>query len=235
MPDANPDLQYYVTFAAKGFTPVVVLLGETPAHVTSGYGGWTVVARQRRVGLSVWNGREPIKMDVPILFDGVADEISQEVAISRLSRMALISSHSSEPSVVTVSSKGVPKPGPKNWVIESLDWGTDVIWDFSSKGVMARLRQDCVVHLLQYVDEDRVALGKISKGAAAKKASSKIAPFGWAASVKALEGDTLPKIASRVYRPTGVDDWLKLKKANPGVRDPRHVKKGTLIRVPKKK
>ena len=134
-PTLPPDVYavYKVTFASAGITPVAVFLGTTPIQIASGYGGWTVTSRNRKVGLTTWNGRDPLRMSIPILFDGYMDGTSQEIPISRLSRMAVESSASPEPPIVTVKGPAVPVPtGPVQWVIENLSWGSNTIWDTSA-------------------------------------------------------------------------------------------------------
>ena len=235
-PTPAPTPKNFITFRSAGITSVVVLLGTTPIAIASGYGGWTVTSRNRRVGLTTWAGRDPLRMTIPILFDGFANGVSQEIPISRLSRMAIESASSPEPPVIQISGAGVPVPtGPVQWVIESLTWGSNVIWDITPKGVMARMRQDCTVNLLQYVQGDRIAFKNLKIGASinAKPTASSVAPKGWQPTVIAKQGDTLKKIAARVYRPSTPTDWKLLKKAN-NIRDPNKLKKGQRIRVPKK-
>jgi hypothetical protein len=215
-----------VTFTAEGIPSVTVLLDTTPVTIASGYGGWTVVSRQRRVGLTVWEGKDPLRMSIPVLFNGYEDGLSVEVPISHLSRMALPPTGGGEPPTVTYSSQVVPKPGPTVWVIENLQWGTNVLWGFSSNGVMARLRQDCVVNLLQYVADDRLALKNVAVGQAAGTGASKT---GWPKRYTVATGDTLQKIAAKEYGDSG--KWNKIATAN-GIRDGSSLKKGTVLTIP---
>lgn len=215
-----------VTFSADGIGSAVALLDSTPVNIPSGYGGWTVTSRQRRIGLTVWQGKDPIRMAVAVLFDGYADGISQEVHISRLSRMGLPPASGGEPPVVTVAGLGVPKPGPVQWVIETLAWGSNVLYETASNGVMARLRQDCVVNLLQYVADDRTAFKNLAPGGAIATGSSK---SGWPKTYTAKTGDTLNSIAKRFYG--DASKWKKIGNAN-GIIDPKAVKQGQKIRIP---
>jgi LysM repeat protein len=218
---------YKVTFSADGIAPVTVLLDETPANIASGYGGWTVVSRDRRVGLTVWNGKDPLRMVVPVLFDGVTSGVSQEVLISRLSRMALPPTTGGEPPVVKCRGMALPNPGPTDWVIENLQWGTNVIVDTAINGVTGRLRQDCVVNLLQYVDEDRVAFKNIQpgrpkpKGGASKK--------GWPKTYNVKPHDTLQRVAKIYYK--NASKWHKIADAN-GLRDPHNLMGKKTLRIP---
>lgn len=221
---------YKVTFTASGIAPVAVPLGEDPVTIPSGYGGWTVTSRQRRVGLTVWQGKDPIRMSVPILFDGVNDGESQEVAISRLSRMALPPTTGGEPPQVRVSGRGVPSPGPSVWVIENLRWGTNIIRDFAGNGVHARLRQDCVVELLEYRADDIAAFRGLQPGkvtnVAKKTGSSKT---GWPKTHVVAKGETLGSIAAHYYH--DASKWRKIADANK-IRDPNMIKVGQRLRIP---
>lgn len=224
---------YTITFSATGISPVTVGLDETPIQISSGYGGWTVVDRQRRVGVTVWNGKDPLRMTVPILFDGIEDGTSQEVAISRLSRMALPPTTGGEPPQVTIAGTGVPKPGPSAWVIESLGWGTNVIRDYATNGVHARLRQDCIVNLLEYRADDKAAFKNLTPGKVhnVSKTTSTGSTKGWPKNYTVKSGDTLAGIAAHEYG--DASKWRKIADAN-NIRDPNVVKNqvGRVLKIP---
>lgn len=169
----------YKFVSSKG-TSVICLRGSNAPKQTGGGGGWEVEARPRRVGLTLWKGREPYRMDVPVLFDGWAADRSIEVAISTLNQMQM-GKDLQEPASVTIEGL-VPVKGIK-WVIESIEWGDEVIW-----GDPGRLRQDAVVRLLQYNPE---VMFQITKTSTPKPKT-----------VKTKAGDTLRKVAARpdVYR-----------------------------------
>jgi hypothetical protein len=213
---------YKITFSSRGYPDVVVLHDEAPV-VVSGYGGWTTTQRARRVSLTEWQGKDPLKMDVPILFDGLADKDGQEIAITTLSHMALPASEGSEPPVIAIDGPGVPEPGPQDWVIEGIDWGSNVVFDFNDNGFMVRMRQDAVVHLLQYVSDDRIAFKNVTLGSATKR--------GWPKSYTVKSGDTLQKIAARkdIYHDS--TKWSKIATAN-GLRGSKPLKVGTKLRIP---
>ena len=216
-----------VTFSADGIADVVVLLGETPAQITGGYGGWVTEPRERRKALTQWQGKDPIRMQISVLFDGVRTNEGQELPISRLSRMALPPIAGGEPPTVEVAGRGVPKPGPPRWVIESLNWGTNVIWDFSTDGVMVRMRQDCVVNLMEYVGADRVAFANIKPGTSGKVTGK--SKTGWPKTHIVKPGETMAKIAVKYYKNSKL--WSKISKAN-GIRDPKTIKPGQTLRIP---
>lgn len=204
-----------VTFTADGVPSVTVLQDQQPAQVSGGYGGWSVVQRQRRVGLTEWQGVDPIRMQIPVLFDGFADGISQEIAISHLSRMALPPSVGGEPPVVQVRGLAVPKPGPRLWVIETLSWGTNVLWDTSTNGVTVRLRQDCTVGLLQYRADDRTVFSDLAPATIGGKSKA-----GWPKQYIVQKNDTLQVVAAKYYNDS--TKWHKIATAN-NIRDPRNL------------
>lgn len=223
--------RYRITFSADGMKPVAVLLGDTPITVASGYGGWNVVNRQRRVGLTVWQGKDPIRMSIPILFDGITEQASQEIPISHLSRMALPPGTGGEPPSLKIKGPGVPNPGPAKWVIENLQWGTNVIWDFAQNGVMARLRQDCVVNLLEYRAPDRAEFAPMLP--ASKRTLTGKSKAGWPKTYVIKDNDTLAKIAVHFYK--DANKWKQIAQEN-GIRDPGSVStkvwQGKTIRIP---
>lgn len=130
---------------------VTCWLGADPPKPTGGYGGWDIVERPRRVGLTQWNGREPIQMDVPIVIDGFKHNDSVEYEITKLERMAL--PFIKEPPEVKLIGSAVPH-SDLDWVIQDIEWGTDVI----RIGNGDRVRQDAVVKLISKVDVDKVKL-----------------------------------------------------------------------------
>src|SRR5205823_4249211 len=73
------------------------LRDEAAPYIAGGYGGWQVVNRMRRTGLTQWVGRDPVRVVVPALFDGWESQEGQEIEISNLERMALPALRGGEP------------------------------------------------------------------------------------------------------------------------------------------
>jgi hypothetical protein len=209
---AVADKYYYTIRSSDGHT-VKVLRGDGVPKATDGMGGWTIVSRPRRTALTQWDGRNPYSMDLPVLFDGLGDNISVENDIARLFQMS-VGSDFTPPPTVTVDG-GVPVKGA-TWVINGIDWGDDVIYDQASKGNAYRLRQDAVVHLVQYRPEQRV-----------KILTTKVVPNIY---VVHRSGETMRTIAKAMYG--DARKWTAIKKANPKVRDPNHLKVNTKLRIP---
>jgi hypothetical protein len=211
-----------ITFVSKHINDVTVLKGDAPIKVTDGFGGWTVVDRPHRRGLTVFTGPQPFRMDVPVLFDGWQKHTGQEHEISRLSRMGRMQGEEDEPPVIRVRGYGIPDTGVDKWVIENIQWGDNVIWDRSSKGDLVRLRQDATVQMMEYVAPDRIKLARL----ASQKPGSGI----WPKHYVIHHHDTLQKIAKKFYHDH--TKWKIIAQAN-GIHDPKHLKSGRIITIPR--
>jgi hypothetical protein len=229
---------FIVTISADGFPDVVALLDAQPPQVTGGQGGWTTVARQRKLALTQWQGNDPLRLSVPIIFDAVAiDNIAkQKICMVTLGKMGRPHKGAGEPPIVHIDGPGdildpTGKGVKEEWVIENLQWGTNVRRERVVDG-WGQLRQDVVVNLIEYIDEDRVAfanLPAISKHRHKrdKKKKKKNTPdggtargkntHGWPKWYHPKPGDTLPKIAAKFYGDSSM--WHRIAKAN-NMRDP---------------
>lgn len=209
----TPPLKFMVTFRASTGSQVTVLRGDGPPKITSGEGGWDVISRPRRVALTQWTGHDPYRMDIPILFDGWHDRSSVEESISRLNAMAM--GHDFEPPPTLHVDGAVPVKGA-TWVIEAIDWGDEVYWDLSAQGRYFRMRQDAIVHLLQYQAEQRLNI-----------IMPKTLPNEF---IVPRDGFTLRDVAKAMYG--NAKNWKKILRANPDIRDPNKLKAQQTIRVP---
>jgi len=195
---------YYGLTASNGMT-LTVLRDEAPPQITGGRGGWEVVPRRRRKGLTKWVGRDPLHMDVPVIFDGwtTVPPYSIESDKNTLMDMANGDNFVIPP---TIKIEGnLPAQGV-TWVIEDLTWGTNVIWDMDNEGNDILVRQDCVIHLLQYVEEDVV-----------KILTTNPLPKTY----NIVDGDTPRSVALKQLGDAAL--WVRIRDANPDkVRDPNH-------------
>jgi len=208
--------KYYYVFKASNGLQVKVLRGAAPpTMMAGGIGGWNTVPRPRRTALTQWAGRDPYQMDVPVLFDRWHEQNSVEREIRQLNRMALGFDYQPPP---TVKIQGALPVVGATWVISGIDWGEEVYWAQSKSGFY-RLRQDAVVHLLQYQAEERL-----------KIVVTKSLPNIYVVFNK--NGESLKTIAKHVYG--NAKKWRVIKKANPGpkTRDPNHIKYMTKLRIP---
>lgn len=195
---------YYYRFYSSNGMEVYVLRDEQPPRITGGLGGWEIVDRRRRKGLTNWVGREPWQMSIPVLFNGWFDPPhSVDTDISVMNAMAFGDNFVIPP---TVRVDGyVPVAGIK-WVIQNIEYGSNAHWLRGDAGQFIRVRQDAVVSLLQYVEEDVVKTSTPSTGPAPTTYRTKA-------------GDTPASIAKDRYGNSQY--WTKIRDANPNtVRDP---------------
>jgi hypothetical protein len=190
---------------------VVALLGEEPARLTGGFGGWEVSARPRQVGMTTWTGVEPLQLELSLLLDGWASATSQENAISDIVTCAR-GDDNSPPGIVEL--EGVPLP-VERWVIEDVAFG-DVIVDPASR---ERLRQALALTLREYVPPEY--LQQRRRAVLGSKGKTRV--------VTARQGDTPAKIARRLHC-----KWTDLRELNSTVvkKANQALKKGAKLRAP---
>jgi len=214
-------------------------------NVTQGYGGWSEVARPRRTTVTVWGGLPALRMDLPILFDHFKDQSSVEPQIAYLQRLAVNSAADGWPPRCRINARGaaVPYQG-RLWVIDSLTWGDA---EMNKRG--NRTRQQVTLGLLEYIQDVRldvrsasqlqrmkVASTKTAAGAARKRViASRARGTNYRGSAPGQvtagfgEGDDLMSIAAKELG--DAKRWPELAKLN-GIRDPRSIKPGQVIRLP---
>lgn len=198
---------YRFTTVDSSVPAVICLRGDGAPKMTGPSAGWEIVPRPRRVAFTQWIGRDPYTMDVPIMLDGYRRSDSIEEEVARLNQMKMGENLKPPPKVQLEGA--VPVKGA-TWVIADITWGDNVVWRVQNNQRMFRIRQDAIVHLLQYVREDRL---NIKKSKRARRHTVK-------------KGETLKSIAAKYDTTVSA-----LKKAN-GIRDPKSVKPGRVIKVP---
>jgi hypothetical protein len=208
----SPPRKYYYTFTADSGSIVRVMRGTAPPKMTGGMGGWQIVNRPRRSGITQWTGYEPYQMEVPVIFDGWHNQESVEDDIRRLNMMQTGMPYQPPP---TLQIDGALPISGATWVISTIDWGDIVYWKQTPTGDFVRLRQDAVVHLLQYVEEDRLMIRNVGL------------PHVYTPMRK---GMSFRDVAKEMYG--SPKRWKDIKNANPKIRDPNNLPKDQTIRVP---
>jgi len=214
MANTNPT---YIFHTIDGKKKVEVLRAEAPPKESGGTAIWEVVDRPNKTGITVFRGRQPVRVDLPVMFDAWAEGKSVEPRIQTLKDMASPPAAHTPP--VKIKVDGAYPSRYLTWVIDGIDWGDMILYSKIGTAVV-RVRQDAVVHLLQHVSAELVHTSKqTSKGAA---------PLFTPYKVKA--GDTLSKIAAQVYHDR--DKWTVIAKYN-NIRDPNKLTKDQTIKIPK--
>lgn len=217
-----------------GSLRVVTSLGDGPAQITDGYGGWEAQDLPGRRARPVWQGIGVPTLAVPLLLNGFETNTSVETDCETLEQMAGLQipgggnefkSVPAEPDVqrppkLIVYSPAVPhstliEPSAR-WVISTLEWTEPVI---RSRPYGHRVRQGVNLTLM-LADEDE-ALKRIRKARAKPRRQS-------VRSTAQL--NTYEKLAAHYLKNKRYG--RKLAHLN-GARDPsKHLKVHTLVKLP---
>ena len=219
---ANVADRYYVTFTSQTGTTVRVLLDAPSPELTGGFGGWEVIDRPKRSGLTRFKGKEPFAQSIAVLFDGVEDDEDQEPMIADLISMTEPRTALETPPTLTVDGTVVRSDIPA-WVIQNITFSTDnVIWTMLG-GSPRRLRQPAVVELLEFID-DTVILTQPTPAVASKSKPAK--------NIKVPQETTLYSLAVQYYGDPSkyMDIWLLNPFLDPDPRAP--IPKGYNITIP---
>lgn len=190
--------------------------GEAVLVTDRSAGGWNVVERPGRVGLTVWTGGAPLGLELPITLDGLA--IGRDVGDGWRRLMALWNpGHGEQPPVLRIAGH-VPGTDRK-WVVDTLDLGDDTV-RLGSRLV----RQSATLRLLEFVDVD---VAKAATRADAKKARKDVPR-----TVKVTASTDTLRLLAKHYLHDG-RRWKEIAKLNKGLHDPnRKLKVGADIRIP---
>lgn len=218
--------KYYLLFKPTVPTPhlkpVAVMLGKgNPTAVANG--GWTFVARPKNLGFTTWVGYDPYVLTIPLMFDGHARNESVEEAYEALRRIMRVPvGQERQPSPVKIDGK-IPHSNLL-WVIQSIEPGEEIRRERDGK----RTRIECTLTAYEYMPADVLVEQKASPAkAAAAKAEATGGPSQRTYTVK--RGDTLVLISTRLL---GTHKrWQEIARLN-GVRDPRKLQVGQVLKIP---
>jgi hypothetical protein len=209
-----PTLGEVLFYSERDLTRLAMKLGDGPALVTEGYGGWDKIARPRRHALTEWVGQNGYSVTIPVLFDGFSTNESVEVDVRTLERFAYLDATVSEPPQIVVDGLGVVphdySQEPRvRWVVEDISWNAA---DFIRRlGDGKLVRASATITVLEFVRDDRLAKLPPARKHSAKKGGATRAKY-----VTIHKGDTLAAIANKHHTTT-----TKLKKLNK-IRDPAY-------------
>jgi hypothetical protein len=189
---------------------IVVLLSDEPIRYTAGFGGWEVTQRPRQVGMTSWQGQEPLQLTLGLMFNtfDTPGTISSDVAaLRRIAR----GDDESPPGVCTI--EGIPL-GPDDWIIEGLEFGEAL-----RRADGYAVRQEVTLTLREYVPPSYLQLRR--KALAGGKGKTKI--------ITTKRGDTPASIARRMHC-----KWTDLRTLNRKIvkKANQKLKTGTKLRVP---
>lgn len=222
-PKLTPYPQYVNFFALDGTVDLTVLMGDGPAQLTGGGGGWQEEERWGLQPATWWKAPANYRQTIPILFEG--GPFSEETAINALVGLTRPRGSRIPPPPVFVAGSAIHR-ADLTWVVESVTPGSAVLRRASDGD---RTRQDYVVNLLQYSPIDVLVDGSPAQKNAAKQKTPGKRPSvkTW----KVRQGDTLPKIAASPKVYGDATQWKKIAHAN-GIRDSRTLKVGRVLKIP---
>jgi len=235
---------------------VLARLSDTRPNVEQGYGGWTEVARPRRVPITTFQASPGLHLSLPLLLDQFSDPDSRtagksvETDIAHVEKMATPTSANGESPHVFVVALGLAVPyQARTWVINDLAWGDAEMNDDGN-----RTRQQFTLGLVEYIEDVQLvaqsaamrrrlaaAAVQTQRGAEAKRIAAKkgrpsaTAPPGVVARMALTTvgtfggGEDLLTIAARELG--DASRWVEIAQLN-GLRDPRAITEGQVLRLP---
>jgi nucleoid-associated protein YgaU len=223
--------------------PLTVLcrLGDERPDVTSGYGGWDEVTRPRRAPITTYRAPTPLHLSLSLLIDRWAESASVEAQIATVEKMARPTGVNRAPPRLRVAATGQHVPHTeRSWVIGELTWGDALMNQHGN-----RTRQQLSVVLYEFVEDTymteksaarrrRMKAASHRAGAPAKRLHAKRKHHVVTSKTRATssafgEGEDLLAIAARELG--DADRWVELAELN-GLRDPRAITPGQVIRLP---
>jgi hypothetical protein len=218
---------YFTIVSTEDKTTFQATFGDGSATVTEGYGGWTVTARPRDVGITEWRGRNPMAIEIPFIIDFYLETESGhagqdcENQISNLEKLCGLGGHAQPPVCVVDGGGAIPHDytiaAGHRWVVESVNW--DRALELRSAVSSRRTRAGGMIVIRQFIE--------------AKSIFRRLGPNSRAAIPKSFmvtkQYDTLGKIATLMY--DDASKWKIIADYN-GKRDWRTLKIGETIKIP---
>lgn len=189
-------------------------------------GGWKITSRPRRIAVTEWDGWQPQTLSIPIIFDGFGWDGSVEPLIAQLYGFMRDTRGTSQPPVLHLD--GPIQGAGLNWILMSIDQGDEL-----RRNDGARTRAYFTLNLVEYVPLDYAinvpppSPAAAAVAAAPATAATAASPSGRTYTVK--RGDTLAVISQRMLGNAG--RWHEIADMN-GIRDPRTLRVGQVLRIP---
>ena len=199
----------HLYFAAK--------LGDGPILVTDGFGGWSEVPRPKNIPISRWVGPGALKLKIPLLFDRVKERQSIEWMVRTIFDLGREGGGDEEPPVFRL--EGSAMFLDRRWVLLETPETTNILRNRDGK----LLRQEMTITVMEYVPSDQLDFRRLPKKKVARR-------------IEAKKGDTINKIAQRLFKKKGKKKMRELAKEMAKlnkIRDRNKVlKEGRTIKVP---
>lgn len=186
---------------------------DQDAVPSGGYGGFQVTPRPKKAALTVWQGRDPFTLTIPMLLHRHGNSIEDE--IHDLGVLSSGTSRGAPPQVNVQGAILVPTHAGRDWTIEDLQWGAA---RRRRNGTITR--QEVTVVLQEFVDDTSLPT---STEDTLRNGRTIIRHY------RVKHGDTLLSIAARELG--DAKRWTDIAVLN-GLRSSGQLKPGRLIRLP---
>jgi hypothetical protein len=227
LPLRTPPAQSANFYALTGAVDLTVAMGDGQARLSGGDGGWQIAKRWGLAPWTYWDSPDPYRQSIPILFggsDGGAGQDSQEGRIGRLYSLMRSPGARVPPPVVMIAGPTVER-ADLMWVVQTIDPGDGRRRDADGD----RILKAYTVNLVQYTELDPLVERSPARKHSAKGGQGTKGRRG-PTTYRVKQGDTLPQIAAKMYG--DATQWKKIAHAN-GIRDPRSLKVGQQLRIPR--
>lgn len=150
----------------------VALLMTSAPVVSAGYGGWSRVARPRRMALTEWVGRDALSVTFPFVVDSFATGrgLPVEDTCQILDELAGVEEGDPEPPLLELRSQPEPlmphgyhRASHNRWFIETLAWEQDLV-RYNDSG--NRIRASGTIVLTVYNGDERLRAAVKKRGSA---------------------------------------------------------------------
>lgn len=170
-------------------------LGDGPAQISDGYGGWTTVDRPKDEPITRWLNQPALRMVVPLLIDNYGKQAGVERERDRILKLGRRGDGDRQPPIFRLA--GAVPFSNSRWVLEGVEMGDALYED----GHLAR--QFMTLTLLSYERPDTAKIGR-RRG----NGGSDYTPL-----YTVKRGDTLRKIAARLKPDASAEDRRDYAKA----------------------
>lgn len=192
---------------------------------------WETLDRPRRQSVLEWQGRDPLRQSVVLMFSGARlDERSKDLAsvtpqVNQLHELAMPSS-GAEPPLLWARGPVYGNWSGYAWRIESLTPGVP---RRNQAGEVCQVSYEVTLvrHLSTDIISSNVSPAKAAEVAIGATSGAPAPTSGRTYTV--VRGDSLSRIAQRQLGSAG--KWPEIAKAN-GLRDPNQLKVGQVLRLP---
>lgn len=198
-----------------------VLMGEGPATITGGLGGWQQTERPDAKSLTEWIGQGSVTQSVPVLLNGLKESNSVQGQANDIIALGRNTEDDEVPPVFRMF--GAVHFSWLTWVLEDIEWTDEVIRDRDT----TLLRQEVILHVAEFVDPDQIRIKRVRHPFGTGKGGGTNFP----GSVYIVhKGDTCNKIAAKVYGDRSIGKKIADKN---NIRDPnKELEPGRQIKLP---